>query len=308
MDTRNKSGYDDKRGGYDGGESAKPRKPVVNLYWPQAKGPDRAMTSNGKMELRFDGSVAILAFNDPAVLNAIGRRMREDFSAALDRIEASGARCILLTGNGRAFCSGANLNDPDRPPRDREAEARGEQESDLEGWYNPTLERLRASPVPVVSAVNGAAAGIGMSFALSADIRIAARSGYFLQAFARIGLVPDGGATWILPRLVGMARAMELSMLAERLPAETALEWGMVNRVVDDGALMDEAMAMARRLAGGPAALGLIRRLYWQGLEQGYSAQLKAEADAQTAAARTRDYEEGVAAFREKRPAAFSGR
>ncbi len=266
------------------------------------------MTSNGKMELRFDGSVAILAFNDPAVLNAIGHRMREDFSAALDRIEASGARCILLTGNGRAFCSGANLNDPDRPPRDREAEARGEQKSDLEGWYNPTLERLRASAIPVVSAVNGVAAGIGMSFALSADIRIAARSSYFLQAFARIGLVPDGGATWILPRLIGMARAMELSMLAERLPAETALDWGMVNRVVDDEALMDEAVAMARRLAGGPASLGLIRRLYWQSLEQGYSAQLKLEADTQTVAGRTRDYEEGVAAFREKRPAAFSGR
>ncbi|MYE02352.1 MAG: hypothetical protein F4Y03_13990, partial [Alphaproteobacteria bacterium] len=168
MDTRNKSGYD-------AGESAKPRKPVVNLYQPQAEGPDRPMTGNGKMELRFDGSVAILAFNDPEVLNAIGHRMREDFSAALDRIEASAARCILLTGNGRAFCAGANLNDPDRPPRDREAEARGEQKSDLEGWYNPTLERLRASAVPVVSAVNGAAAGIGMSFALSADIRIAAQ-------------------------------------------------------------------------------------------------------------------------------------
>ncbi|MCY4501625.1 MAG: enoyl-CoA hydratase-related protein, partial [Alphaproteobacteria bacterium] len=161
--------------------------------------------------------------------------------------------------------------------------------------------------VPVVSAVNGVAAGIGMSFALSADIRIAARSGYFLQAFARIGLVPDGGATWILPRLVGMARAMELSMLAERLPAETALEWGMVNRVVDDEALMDEAMAMARRLAGGPASLGMIRQLYWQSLENGYSTQLKAEADTQTAAGQTQDYEEGVAAFREKRPAAFSG-
>jgi len=154
------------------------------------------MTPNGKMELRFEEGVAVLAFNDPAVLNAIGFRMREDFTAALDRIEASGARCILLTGNGRAFCSGTNLNDPDRPPRDRDAEARGEQKSDLEGWYNPTMERLRALPVPVVSAVNGVAAGIGMSFALSADIRVAARSSYFLQAFARIGLVPDGGATW----------------------------------------------------------------------------------------------------------------
>ncbi len=265
------------------------------------------MTTNSKMDLRFEEGVAVLAFNDPAVLNAIGFRMREDFTAALDSIEASGARCVLLTGNGRAFCSGANLNDPDRPPRDRAAEARGEQKSDLEGWYNPTLERLRSLTVPVVSAVNGVAAGIGMSFALSADIRVAARSSYFLQAFARIGLVPDGGATWILPRLVGMARAMELSLLADRLPAETALEWGMVNRVVDDEALMDEAMTVARRLAAGPASLGMIRRLYWQGLENGYSAQLKLEADTQNAAGLTQDYKEGVAAFLEKRKAVFTG-
>ncbi len=266
------------------------------------------MTGNGKMALRIEEGVAVLAFNDPAVLNAIGVRMREDFSAALDRIEASEARCLLLTGNGRAFCSGANLTDPDRPPRDRVAEAEGRQESDLEGWYNPTLQRLRAFPVPVVSAVNGVAAGIGMSFALSADIRIAARSSYFLQAFARIGLVPDGGATWILPRLVGMARAMELSLLADRLPAETALEWGMVNRVVEDERLMEEAMGVATRLAAGPAALGMIRQLCWRALENDYASQLQLESDTQTAAARTADYGEGVAAFREKRKAAFTGR
>lgn len=268
------------------------------------------MTANGKVLLDVRDGVALLSFNDPEVLNAVGVRLREDFTAALDRIEApgSGVRCILLTGEGRAFCSGANLADPDRPPRDREAEARGDARSDLEEWYNPTFERLRESTVPIVSAVNGVAAGIGMSFALSADIRIAAQSAYFLQAFARIGLVPDGGATWILPRLVGVARAMELSLLAERLPAQKALEWGLINGVVDDGMLMDEAMAMARRLADGPASLGMIRRLYWRSLENGYTDQLRLEAETQTRAGMTQDYDEGVAAFREKRQARFAGR
>ena len=178
----------------------------------------------------------------------------------------------------------------------------------LEEWYNPIFERLRGSPVPIVSAVNGVAAGVGMSFALSADIRIAAESAYFLQAFARIGLVPDGGATWILPRLVGVARAMELSLLAERLPAQKALEWGLINRVVDDGTLMDEAMAVARRLADGPASLGMIRRLYWRSLENDYTDQLRLEAETQTRAGMTQDFGEGLAAFREKRQARFVGR
>jgi 2-(1,2-epoxy-1,2-dihydrophenyl)acetyl-CoA isomerase len=262
----------------------------------------------GRVRLEHDGEVAILTLNDPAVLNAFGMKLRADFSAALDAVEASPTRCLLITGAGRAFCSGANLTDPDRVARDRAAEARGEVKSDLEAWYNPTFVRLRALKVPVVAAINGIAAGAGMSLALSADLKIAARSASFLQAFARIGLVPDCGSSWILPRLIGLARAMELSLLAERLPAETALAWGMINRVVDDAALMSSALELTRRLAAGPRSLGLIRRLNWEGLENGYAAQLSLEAKLQAEAGLTADFTEGIAAFREKRIARFSGR
>ncbi len=262
---------------------------------------------HGRILLEMRDTVAVMTLNDPATLNAFGRKLREDMSAALGRIESSGARCLLITGAGRGFCSGANLADPDAPPRDREAEARGEAKSDLESWYHPTFMRLRALPVPIVAAINGVAAGAGMSLALSADLKVAARSATFLQAFARIGLVPDCGATYLLPRMIGLSRAMELSLLAEKLPAETALAWGLINRVAEDDALMDEALGLARRLAEGPRSLGMIRRLYWESLDNDYPAQLAAEAAQQTRAGLTADYKEGVAAFRENRPARFQG-
>src|ERR1700733_7768445 len=182
-----------------------------------------------RIRLETTGDVAVMTLNDPSVLNAFGHKLREDMTDAMDRIEAGPARCLVITGTGRAFCSGANLNDPDRPPRDRGAEARGEVKSDLEAWYNPTFMRLRDLAMPIVTAINGIAAGAGMSLALMGDIRIAAQSASFLQAFARIGLVPDCGSSFVLPRMIGMARAMELSLLAERLPAETALAWGLIN-------------------------------------------------------------------------------
>jgi 2-(1,2-epoxy-1,2-dihydrophenyl)acetyl-CoA isomerase len=263
---------------------------------------------HGRVLLERAGRVAVMTLNDPPTLNAFGVKLREDMAAALDAIEAGDARCLVITGAGRGFCSGANLSDPDRPPRDRAAEARGEAESDLVAWYNPTFLRLRALRMPVIAAINGIAAGAGMSLALSADLKIAARSAGFLQAFARIGLVPDCGASFLLPRLIGVARAMELSLLAEKLPAETALAWGMINRVVDDAALMPEAMALAGRLADGPASLGMIRRMYWDSLESTYAEQLAREAALQAEASVSADYEEGVAAFREKRPARFAGR
>ena len=253
-------------------------------------------------------NVAVMTLNDPSVLNAFGFKLRQDMTWALDQVEASGARCLMITGAGRAFCSGANLNDPDRKPRDREAEARGEAKSDLETWYNPTFIRLRDLPMPVVTAINGIAAGAGMSLALMGDIRIAAKSASFLQAFARIGLVPDCGSSFVLPRLIGMARAMELSMLAERLPAETALAWGMINRVVADPDLPGAAMELARRLSEGPASLRLIRKMYWASLENSYEQQLGLEAKYQMRAGMTEDYSEGVTAFREKRRTRFSGR
>jgi 2-(1,2-epoxy-1,2-dihydrophenyl)acetyl-CoA isomerase len=262
---------------------------------------------NGRIRLETNGAVAVMTLNDPPVLNAFGMKLRQDMQDAIAEIESGPARCLVITGEGRAFCSGANLNDPDRPPRDRAAEARGEAKSDLEAWYNPMFMRLRALPIPVVTAINGIAAGAGMSLALSGDIKIAAKSAYFLQAFARIGLVPDCGSSWILPRLIGMARAMELSLLADRLPAETALTWGMVNRLVEDEDLLPAAMAMANRLAAGPKSLGLIRRMYWEAMDNTYSDQLDLEAKFQNQAGATEDFKEGVTAFREKRQARFTG-
>lgn len=262
---------------------------------------------HGRILLEMTGQVAVMTLNDPTVLNAFGQKLREDMTEAMDRVEAGDARCLLITGAGRAFCSGANLNDPDRPPRDRAAEARGEVKTDLEAWYNPMFLRLRALPFPVVTAINGIAAGAGMSLALSGDIRIAARSASFLQAFARIGLVPDCGSSWLLPRMIGMARAMELSLLAERLPADKALEWGLINRMEDDDTLMAKAVEIASALAAGPKSLGMIRQMYWRSMDSRYEDQLDLEAKLQTEAGLTRDYEEGVAAFREKRAARFVG-
>lgn len=263
---------------------------------------------HGRITLEMSGGVAAMTLNDPQSLNAFGVKLREDMSEALDAVEASDARCLLITGAGRAFCSGANLNDPDKPPVDRGAELRGEKQSDLESWYNPTFERLRNLPIPIVSAINGVAAGAGMSLALSADIKLMAQSAFFLQAFARIGLVPDCGSSWILPRLVGVARAMELSLLAERLPAEKAGVWGLVNEVLPNDDLPAAARAMAERLANGPSSLGMIRRMYWDALENDYSTQLQLEADLQKQAGMSADHAEGVAAFREKRDARFAGK
>ena len=246
--------------------------------------------------------VAVLTLNHPEVMNAISLELVEGLGKALSHSEENrGFRAIVLTGEGRGFCSGANLSGPDLGSGSRDAG------SVLETHFHPLLRRLRDLNIPLVTAVNGAAAGVGMSLALMGDIILAARSAYFLQAFARIGLVSDGGSTWLLPRLIGLARARELSMLAEKLPAEQALQWGLINRVCDDASLMDDALAMAVRLAQGPASLALIRRLYWQSPENSYEAQINEERQAQRHAGRSRDFFEGVQAFLQKRPAKFTG-
>lgn len=256
-----------------------------------------------RMALDFDGKVAVLKFNHPEVLNAIGGQMLEDFVEAFDQVKdpANGTRALLLTGVGRAFSAGANLQERGRNERRRAGDG-------LRAGYHPLLLGLRDLEMPIVTAVNGVAAGVGMSFALVGDIVCAQKGAYFLQAFARIGLVPDGGATFMLPRLIGWGRAMELSLLAERLPAEQAQQWGLVNRLFEDNdALLAGATAIARKLADGPRSLAFIRQAYWSTWHNSYEQQLDLEARLQTQASATKDFQEGVQAFLEKREAKFQG-
>jgi 2-(1,2-epoxy-1,2-dihydrophenyl)acetyl-CoA isomerase len=257
-----------------------------------------------RAKLDIDGTVGILTLNHPEVMNAVSTEMIGGIMGALNEAEKpkSGVRCLIITGAGRGFCAGANLQPSGNVSGQRDAG------SVLETHYHPMLRKLRELPMPIVSAVNGAAAGVGMSLALMGDLVMCARASYFLQAFRRIGLVPDGGSTWILPRLVGRARAMELSMMGEKLSAEKALEWGLIYRVVDDAQLMDEAQKLARDLASGPTvALSLIRKLYWDSNENTYEQQLNLERQMQGKAGRSADFNEGVRAFLEKRPAKFKG-
>jgi 2-(1,2-epoxy-1,2-dihydrophenyl)acetyl-CoA isomerase len=213
-----------------------------------------------------------------------------------------------LTGEGRGFCSGANLASGGAAARPAGGDGRPDAGSALETHYNPFVTLMRDFPMPIVTAVNGAAAGVGCSLALMGDIIVAAESAYFLQAFRRIGLVPDGGSTYLLPRMIGRARAMEMALLGERVPAAKALEWGLINRVVADAGLMDEARTLAVELANGPKALGLIRKLMWQSLDAQWSDQLTHERETQAIAGKTDDFLEGVTAFLQKRPARFAGR
>jgi 2-(1,2-epoxy-1,2-dihydrophenyl)acetyl-CoA isomerase len=251
--------------------------------------------------LQQDGGVATLTLNRPAALNALKREMLAEISHALDQVRDDGtARVLLVTGAGRAFCAGADL-------------AAGELPNDvgslLETHYNPLLERLMALPIPVVSAVNGPAAGAGCSLALAADIVIAARSAYFLLAFVNIGLVPDLGATWMLPRLAGRARAQAMMLLGERIPAELAEQWGMIYKVVDDSALAAESQALVTKLANGPTrTYALIRQALRTALESSLTETLRLERANQLAAGRTSDFAEGVAAFLARRPAKFQGK
>lgn len=259
-----------------------------------------------KLKVSAEGAVAIITLSDPAAMNAIGIDMANELSDALRRVSdaGEGARAVVLTGEGRGFCSGANLVQTAAGGGGAQAGA-GDAVATI---YNPLVTQIRDLPIPIVTAVNGAAAGVGCSIALLGDLIVAGESAYFLQAFRRIGLIPDGGSTYILPRLIGRARAMEMALLGERIPATKALEWGLINRVVPDAELMSTAMALAEELANGPASLGLTRQTIWAGLDSDWAGQLDREAKGQNIAGRTEDFREGVAAFLEKRPAAFKGR
>jgi 2-(1,2-epoxy-1,2-dihydrophenyl)acetyl-CoA isomerase len=260
--------------------------------------------SYGKIELERDGDVAIIRLNDPATLNAVTLQTIEEINAALTEITGS-ARAMIMTGAGRAFCSGANLSggmgvgQSEGPPDAGES---------LETHINPLMLRLRDLPFPWISAVKGSAAGVGCSFALAADMVIAGESAFFLQAFARIGLVPDGGSSWLLARSVGKARAMEMMLLGERIPAAKALEWGIVNRLVPDEQVMPAALDLAKALGAGPTkSLAMIRRMAWSAADSSFEDAMTTERNNQRVAGQTADHREGVVAFLSKRPAKFTG-
>lgn len=258
------------------------------------------------IRLEMDDGLARLTLARPNALNALNRTLLGEFIDALDRIrDDAAARAVLLTGEGRGFSSGADLSSGGSP-----AGTAGFDAGDvLETYYNPLIERLFALPVPIVAGVHGAVAGAGCMLALAADITIAARSAFFLQAFANAGLIPDAGSLWLLPRLVGRARAQAMMLLAERIPADTARDWGMIYEVVEDEALAGRAEAIARKLASGPTrAYALIRRGVREALELPLTEALALERRAQKEAGDSADFQEGLAAFREKRKPVFTGR
>lgn len=254
--------------------------------------------------LQYDctDGVARIELDDPSSLNALTIAMGHELLSALGRAERD-ARAVLLTGAGSAFCSGAKLNGPDigldDPMRDIGA--------GLDSPFNPIILAIRGSEIPVVTAVRGPAAGIGCAIALAADLVIASETAYFLQAFSNIGLVPDGGSSYLLSRAIGRVRAMEMMLLGERVAAARALEWGLINRVVPDAAFDEEAQELALRLAKGPSSLGMIKRVAWDALDSSFETVLFEERKAQRSAGRSADGAEGIAAFLSKRVPRFTG-
>ncbi len=282
--------------------------------------------------IRFamNGNVATITLNRPQRLNAAPPQMFAEIHQVLGLLPGLGARALLMTGEGRAFCSGADL----QAHADANASAggdvitsastsvaaaaakaaqtptRGERSyKALTETYGPTMLALSKLSIPVVTAVNGAAAGIGCSLALAGDFTLAGKSAYFLQAFVNIGLVPDGGSSWMLARLVGKARATEMMLLGERISAEKAEQWGLIYRAVEDADLQAHALALAQRLANGPTvALGLMRQGLAGALEQSYADALHTEAKHQSMAANSADAGEGGKAFLQRRKAVFVGK
>jgi 2-(1,2-epoxy-1,2-dihydrophenyl)acetyl-CoA isomerase len=254
--------------------------------------------------LAQDNGLATLTLNAPGKLNAVSRKMIAELKDCWETLaKDSAVRAVLLTGAGRGFCAGADLSDPDR---DNSVSA--DSGAALEKFFNPVIRLMRALPKPIVAAVNGPAAGVGMSFALASDVAIAATSATFLQAFARIGLLPDGGSTWFLPRLVGQQRARALAMLAPQITAQQAKDWGLIWDVVEDAELLATATGLARRLADGPTlALARIKGALNEASGNDLAAQLDLERDLQRELGRSDDFREGVAAFLAKRKPVFKG-
>lgn len=251
------------------------------------------------------GAVAIVTLNRPDKLNSFNEAMHRALAAAMDRVEAGEFRCLLLTGAGRGFCAGQDLSDRLVQPGAEPADLG----HSLETWYNPLIRRLHALAMPVICAVNGVAAGAGANIALACDIVLAARSAKFVEPFSRLGLVPDSGGTWVLPRLVGRARAAGMALLGEPVSAERAEAWGLIWKAVEDADLAAEARRLAEHLATQPTAgLTRIKRALLAAEGNSLDAQLDLERDEQRAAGYSEDYREGVEAFLGKRPPVFKGR
>ena len=250
-----------------------------------------------------EGPVRLITLNRPAALNSFTQAMHGDLLPALDAAASDASiRAVIITGAGRGFCAGQDLNDPAMV-------GQVDVGAVIERFYRPLALRVRSMPVPVIAAVNGVAAGAGANFALCCDFVLAARGASFIQAFSKIGLVPDCGGTWLLPRLVGRARALGLAMTGDKLPAEEAERIGLIWRCVDDAALMSEAMALALRLAAMPSkALAETRRVLDAAAPMAFADAITLEAETQRELGRGHDFAEGVAAFLAKRPAQFKDR
>ena len=253
----------------------------------------------------IEAGIARLTLNRPERLNSFNTAMHAEVRAALAQLRASTARVLVITGAGRGFCAGQDLNDRAVAPGGAAADL-GES---IEKNYKPLVLALRALPLPVIAAVNGVAAGAGANLALACDLVVAARSASFVQAFARLGLVPDSGGTWFLPRLVGTARALALALTGEKLPAEQAAAWGLIWRCVEDAELAPTVDALAQGFANAPTrGLARTKQAIYEGFGRTLAEQLDVERDYQAELGRTADYAEGVAAFGEKRSPRFTGR
>jgi 2-(1,2-epoxy-1,2-dihydrophenyl)acetyl-CoA isomerase len=254
------------------------------------------------IEFKLEGGIARLTLNRPDRLNSFTVQMHEEVADALGKLE--GARVLVLTGAGRGFCAGQDLND--RAVAPGESVDLGES---VEKRYNPLVRTLTSLPFPVIARVNGVAAGAGANIALACDIVVAAKSAKFIQSFASIGLIPDSGGTWVLPRLVGQARALGLALTAEPLPAEKAAEWGMIWKAVDDEALDAEVDALAETFASAPTrGLARIKHMIRESWEHSLGEELVLQRDAMRELGGSDDYREGVAAFMEKRKPRFTGK
>lgn len=255
-----------------------------------------------RVRLEFEGDVALLWLDHAPTRNAISWQLAREMGEALDALGS--ARALVITGAGKGFCSGGDMGSAVG-----EGQGFGDMlEEGITGSVNPMLEKLAALDLPVVIAANGAVAGAGVPLALSGDFTVAGEGTFFLTAFTNVGLALDAGASWLLPRLVGMARATEALMLSERIPAQKALDWGMIHKVVPDVDLLAEAKALATRLAKGPTkSYGLIRQALRAGANSSYGQALALEARAQQAAGNSKDCAEAVSAFLEKRAPVFRG-